>query len=233
MAEMCWLLSQTSARVDSAMTVERSDVLREALAAGRGVLMVGAHVGNWELVAQAAGRVGTPVHAVARDLASPRVEAAIERFRASGGVRTIVRGGPGSSIAAYRALRNGHVLACMMDGMSSGRRASVPLLGAHVRIPFGPLVLARRAGAAIVFAGARRRDDGTTEVTFHALPERAGDAVEETIEELAARVGQELDAIVRRAPEQWYWIYRRPMRHRQEEVGDAEPVDATRAVLAA
>ena len=231
MAEMSWLLSQSPERIDSVMDIHGLDVLREAAAKGRGVLMISAHIGDWELSAQAAGRSGTPVHAVARHLGSPRVEDAIARFRASGGVRTIVRGVGGSSIAAYRALRNGHVLACMMDRMSSGRRACVPLLGAHVKIPYGPLILARRAGAAIVFVGAARRGDGLTDIRFHALPDAADGVAEEAIESLAVRVGHEIDTLVRRAPEQWYWIYRRPMRPPVRQAPEA--ADATLAIAGA
>ncbi len=218
MAEMAWLLWRTPEEIDATTEVDGLDVMKAAVARGKGVLLVGGHVGNWELGVRGAARCGTPVFAVARRLGSPRVESAIAHFRESGGVHTLTRGARGASVAAYRTLRNGHILACMMDRMSSGRRIAVPFLGAHIRIPVGPIVLARRAGAAIIVGGARRRRDGSTYVRLYELPP-APDGADETEDDVARRVAAELDAFVTATPEQWYWIYRRPAKpkHAKEQ----------------
>jgi KDO2-lipid IV(A) lauroyltransferase len=217
MAEMSWLLWQSRARVDAQIRLQGLDEMKAAVAEGRGALLAAAHIGNWELGAQAAARAGVPVAAVARLLGSPRTEAAIARMRSDGGVQTLIRGAPGSSVAAYRCLRNGHILACMMDRLSAGRRTTVPFLGAHVRMPLGPLMLARRTGSRIVVGDAFRGPDGVMNVIFRALPHV--DAESETIEELAHRVAAALEAVVAEHPEQWYWIYRRP-------AGPGDPSDA-------
>jgi len=223
MAEMSWLLWQTAERIDATTDVEGLDVLEEAVSHGRGVLLAAGHLGNWELGVRAAARCGTPVYAIARALRSPRVEAKIAEFRQSGGVHTLTRGAPGASVAAYRALRNGQILACMMDRMSSGRRIDVPFIGARLKIPLGPVVLARRAGARVIVGGVRRREDGSSHVRFHALPDSPGDPANETAEQMARRVAAELDTLVSRDPEQWYWIYRRPKRVKPLSAHGDEP----------
>ena len=99
-------------------------------------------MGNWELVSLAAARAGAPVAVVARRLKAPRVERRIVAFRQRFGVRTLLRGSPGASVAAYRWLRDGGVLGCMMDRLHDGPRLVVPLLGKATRMPLGPLELA-------------------------------------------------------------------------------------------
>ncbi len=216
MAEMAWLLWQTPERIDATTEIEGLDAVKEAVADGRGVLLASAHLGNWELGVRAVARCGTPVNVIARALGSPRVEAQIARFRESGGVHTLTRGAPGASVAAYRTLRNGHVLACMMDRMSSGRRIDVPFIGARLKIPLGPVVLALRARSRIVVGGTRRLADGSSQACVRALPRVPENA---SVEDVARQIAGELNAMVSRDPDQWYWIYRRPKR---VKAGDAK-----------
>ncbi len=219
LTEMAWLLTQPEARIDPCAEVHGLDVVRAALAEGRGALLVAGHIGNWELVARAAARAGAPVGVVARSLGSRRVEAMIAAFRTAGGVKTLVRGAPGSSVAALRTLRRGGVLGCMMDRASQGRRLAVPFLGRAMKVPIGPLILAHRARCPIVFGVACRLPDGTSRVTF----DRVDVSGLDDPEEMARRVAQRLQQAVRATPEQWYWIYRRASIRADRRADPADP----------
>ncbi len=217
MFEFAWLLGQTRERVLAQAEHTGLDALREALAGGRGVLLVGGHLGNWELIGQVATTTGAPLAGIARGLGTPRLERRIAAFRERGGITTLVRGERGVSVAAYRWLRKGGILACMMDRMSGGRRTVIPFLGEGLNVPVGPMVLAAKAGSAVVLGSATRRDDLRTDVSFRRLPEaETGDAVER-----AHAVGRALEAAVRARPAEWYWISRR--------IGDAPELRALKA----
>ncbi len=203
--EMCWLLTQRAESIDAITTVDGLDVLRDAVAEGRGVLLASAHLGNWELVARSAAQAGAPVAVIANSLACPRFEGAISAFRQSAGVATIVRGAPGASVGALRTLRRGGVLGCMMDRASRGRRLAVPFLGRAMRLPIGPMVLALRGGSPVVFGHTERDESGHVRVWFERLQLPDGADAED-----ATRVvGDAIEAAVVARPEQWYLSGRR------------------------
>lgn len=205
--EMLWSLSRDSKALLQQVKLSQLEVVREAAREGRGVLLVSAHTNNWELVALAAARSGLPVAVVAKTIKTPRLERRLSEFRRRGDVTTLTRERSGTSVAAYRWLRNGGVLGCMMDRAAHGPRVDVPFLGRVTRVPLGPAILARRAGSAVVIASARRMQDGTTEITFRRLETAAHDP-----EELARSVGRSLEAELVDRPEQWFWIHRRQPR---------------------
>jgi KDO2-lipid IV(A) lauroyltransferase len=119
--EMLWMLTRSPERLLRDVEVEGLEILEEAAAGGRGVLLVGGHIGNWELGILAAARAGPPFAVIVRSLRTPRLERRIIALRERGGIRTIVRTKQGASVATYRWMARGGILACMMDRSSSGR----------------------------------------------------------------------------------------------------------------
>lgn len=206
--EMLWLFSRTAEQARGCMHIEGLDALRQAAAEGRGVLLVSGHLANWELVPLAAAQVGLPVAVVARQMKTRRLEQRLIDFRRRCAVRTLIRGRSGAALTALRWLSRGGVLGCMMDRASGGQRMIVPFLGGSTKVPTGPAELALRSGAAVVLGAARRRDDGTTQVTFRRL--LTGEAT--CADELARRISDEVESEIRSRPDQWFWIHRR-LRH--------------------
>jgi len=203
--EMLWNLTRPPEEVLRSVRIRGLDSLRDAAAGGRGILLVSGHVGNWELVSLAAAQAGLPVAVVARHLKAPALERRLCEFRERGNVRTFFRDCDGASIAAYRWLRRGGVLGCMMDRASGGPRLRVPFLGRSTNLPLGPLSLASKTGAAVVLGFARRRAD-VTEVVFKRLRDAEG---ARDPGEAGRIVGHALEAEIHGRPEQWFWIYRR------------------------
>lgn len=203
--EMIWGLSHTTDRVLEQVKIEGLEVLQEAARTGNGVLVVSGHIGNWELAVLALGRSGLPVAIVARRLRSAWLENRFVSARKRAGVHTLVLERSASSLSAYRWLRRGGVLGCLMDRPRDGRKIVVPFLSKQVHISTGPAELACRSGAAVVLVCALREPDDSTVVRFSLLASCAGsDPVG-----LARRIGRSLEQEVREHPEQWFWIYRR------------------------
>jgi KDO2-lipid IV(A) lauroyltransferase len=187
------------------LRVEGSEALTEAAGEGRGVLLVSAHLGNWELVPTVVARCGLAVAVVARPLGTPRLERKWLAFRERSGVRTLLRGETSSGMAAARWLRTGRVLGCMMDRTGLSRRLLVPFLGEAMYVPLGPAELAVRAGSAVVLGTAQRLPDGEACVRFRRLPVSPGMAPAA----MARVIAEALEEEIRRRPEDWLWIYRR------------------------
>jgi KDO2-lipid IV(A) lauroyltransferase len=182
------------------------DQVRNAAAKGKGILLVTAHAGNWDLMSMALSRECiAPVMVIARNLSTPGIERMQIRSRERAGIRTLVRGDTGAGITAYRWLTKGGVLGVMMDRLSAGRRISVPFLGNATRMPLGPPELACRSGAAVVLGLSERLEDGGTVVRYQEL-ETSGIS---SAVEMAKTIASALDRELHTRPEQWFWIYRR------------------------
>ena len=229
MLEILWLASRGSDPGLDRVNIVGLEALRGAADEGRGVLLVSGHLGNWEYTSLAAAKAGIPIAVVAETLSTRRLERRVVAFRRRGGVRTLTRGQPGTSIVAARWLMRGGMLGCMMDRTRFGSRMTLPFLGQATRMPLGPAKLACRAGAAVVLGFAERLADGTTQVVFKRL---STDGIRDP-RELTRRIGLALEHEVRSRPEQWLWIFRR--HPRIEEIQDADGPDGleTRATAGA
>ena len=206
--EMLWSTTRSPETVRRRMHVEGLDAFARASSRARGILLVSAHAGNWEMVSQASTLAGLPVAVVARPLSAPWVERRLVRFRSRCGIRTLLRGESGASVAAVRWLRRGGVLGCMIDRASSGRRVALPFLGASTNVPLGPFELAHRTGSAVVMGVACRQHDGTTAVSFREVTDGP---CPEPLEGARASIAA-LEESIRPRPEQWLWIYRRQLK---------------------
>lgn len=214
--ESLWCTQQQPHEILRHVAVEDLDVVHAAAAEGKGILLVSCHFGNWELIPAVVGCAGLPVAVVARRLRTSGLEEQIVGFRARCGVRTLMRGEPGASVAGYRLMARGGVLGCMMDRMSGGRRVLVPFLGFGMHVPLGPPELCLRSGSPIILGMAYRGRRGSARITFRRIEwDDVGDA-----SELATRIANALDEAVRTRPADWYWILRR----HQTWKGDAIPL---------
>lgn len=216
--ETLWCIARPIEQSMAVVRTEGMDEIRQAIAEGKGVLLVSGHIGNPEFVPLAVAQDGHPVAVIARPLGAPKVESRAIDFRQRGGIHTLVRGLPGTSFIAYRWLRRGAVVGLMMDRVSSIRRVLVPFLGGATNMPLGPAELACRTGSAVVLGTARRLDDGKNLVTYRRL---RTDGVTNPVE-IARIVAEGLDQAIRPWPEQWYWIVRRQPRWEGETVVHSE-----------
>ena len=180
-----------------------------AAASGKGGVVVGAHLGNWELQAWGVARHGLPLHAVGKENVDPRLTRLIDRFRALGGVRNIWRGQPGAAVALLRALRKGELLAMLIDQDTSVQNVFVPFFGRPAATPRAAADLVLRTGAAAVVCLIHKREDGTYRASSEEVEvPRTGDAERDAVE-LTARFTGRIEAAIRAHPEQWVWMHQR------------------------
>ncbi len=184
-------------------------LLVQAVAQGRGVVAVSGHVGHWELFGWALVRLGLPLHVIAREGVDARLGALAEAFRARGGVRTILRGRPGSAVALLRALRRGAMLGFLVDQDTRVQSVGVPFFGTLASTARAPADLTLRTGAVSVVGFLQRQADGRYQLSASEVEvPHSGDA-EADVLELTARYSAAIEAAVRRAPEQWVWMHQR------------------------
>ncbi|HUG39828.1 MAG TPA: lysophospholipid acyltransferase family protein [Longimicrobiales bacterium] len=187
--------------------VEGLDAIREAVASGRGAVVVTGHFGNWEIGGAAVAARGIPLDVVVQRQANPLFDRLINDARARLGMRVIYRGR--ATREALRALRRGRVVAFVADQDAREAGIFVPFFGTPASTFRGPAVLALRSGAPVFIGTAVRGPDGRHEVRLRPIPlPPPGDPEERAAALTAAHVGA-LEEVIRAAPEQYFWHHRR------------------------
>ena len=208
------LMDRIAHRLDDHVEAEGLELMDQALARGRGVIAVTGHIGNWELLAAFFGLKGYPVTVIATPVKGKALNQANIDLRRAANVETVARDGPGSSKAILRTLKQGRILAILMDQDTHGQGVVVPFLGRPAFTPVGPAALAWRTGAAIVGVFIHRDVQGRhhIKVVEPSLPDRCGEDVEaraawhlDTTAELTRLIENE----VRARPDEWVWWHRR------------------------
>jgi KDO2-lipid IV(A) lauroyltransferase len=193
--------NRREARPDRLVTrTEGDEHLLAAIAEGRGLVLVTAHLGNWELGGRLlAVRLQRPTHVVVAAEADPGVE----RFLRGGPspVRFVRRGDPTAMVPLVAALRRGEIVALQGDrALGTRGDALVDFFGKPAPFPLGPFVLGRAAAVPVVPAFCLlERNLHYTVVMAPAIRVSPGGE--------ATALGQwvsVLETMVRRAPEQWF-----------------------------
>lgn len=186
--------------------------LDAAAARGRGVLLLTAHYGNWELLAASHALTRFALSVVVRPLDHPLLDRVVERFRERSGVELITRRRGLREI--IDALRRGRMVGILLDqNASRGTGVFAPFFGVPAATSKSLAVISLRTGAPVVPVFIRRQPDGRHQVEIEpALPAPAdGDVVSYT-----ASFNRAIETAIRRAPDQWFWLHRRWKRRPEE-----------------
>jgi KDO2-lipid IV(A) lauroyltransferase len=179
-----------------------------AAARGRGVIVVTAHFGNFDLLACSQAARGVPLAIVSRELGRGANRFWMET-RAASGLAILPR--RGSGLALVRWLREGKVLGLVVDQRTGPRDGGllVPFLGVPAWTTTAPAALALATGAAIVPVRLERGPDGDHELTVEPeIPLAPGDR-EQAVAATTAAVNDAVGAWVTARPEHWMWLHRR------------------------
>lgn len=181
--------------------------LEAALAAGRGVILVTAHFGNWELMGAMLGAYGLPVTVIARDSQERLTASLINRARESHGTVVLERDDARSML---RALRANRILGILPDQHAADNSIIVDFLGRPAATAVGVATLAARTGAPVVPGFCVRRPDGGFDAIFYPPLDlvHSGDR-EADVRANTILVNQVIAAQIRAHPEQWLWLHRR------------------------
>jgi Kdo2-lipid IVA lauroyltransferase/acyltransferase len=200
-ADLLWAIGRRDEFV-SATVVEGREHVIEAAARGRGVVLVGTHVGGWE-VATALPSAVLPVPTTVI-VADDWLAWAIQHVRSAAGLRVAYAGR--LPLEPLRILHRGEALLVLGDdgSRSSARAYPVQLCGETAVMPAGVVSLARVAGAPIVpftvLPLGKRRWVATIEPCLEPPDRRDGPAGEQAVLQLLADRWTET---LRRHPEHW------------------------------
>jgi Kdo2-lipid IVA lauroyltransferase/acyltransferase len=203
--------------------------LNRAAAMGRGVFLLGAHLGSWEISGRAIGLYHGVLHTVARPADNPYLDRELLRLRTSLGYAVIQK--RGAARRMLQVLRAGGRVGILPDQRVQEREGIlVPFFG-HPALTTPVLArLSRRGGCPVVpvFAyprpGGRYRlvirppiFPGEVEGAAGANParEKTKEEEEAAVATLTRRYLEIIEQEIRDHPHMWLWMHRRWDRKRQ------------------
>lgn len=181
-------------------------VLRDALALGRGAIVLTAHIGNWEVGSRLLELTGAPVNVVMQVERRNAVERWLLRARASRSLRVVQVGRDPTAVLALRAvLARNEILAMQGDRAPGERRIRVELFGAPFDVPLGPFLLARACDAPLLPAFVLQEGwwRWRSELGPPIRAPRSGDREADLLAGASA-YARRLEEVVARHPDQWF-----------------------------
>ena len=201
LAEFLWLPRVDAKTLARTTTYEGTEHITGRTS---GMIAITAHSGNWEWAAHAIGALA-PVTTMQRERNEPEINRLITSMRARSNVRAVDRGSVAASREMIRALRDGHLLAFLIDQNIRAESVKVPFFGRPALTPIGPARLAIRAGVPVVVIFDERRGGRHF---VHILPPITTSKGDDPVA-LTARITAMIEEQIRQAPEQWVWFHDR------------------------
>jgi lauroyl/myristoyl acyltransferase len=179
--------------------IEGEEHVRAALATGRGIIALTAHIGNWEIGGTVMATLGYPLHAVFLPLRDPRTAALWAERRRQKGYRIIPFGRAAAQVLSL--LRNGKLVGMVADIDFSLNDDVMDFFGHPARLPAGPARIALKTDAVVLPAFIVRMPDNTFLFRFH---EPIDPRAEGSVRAVRERIREVLEKELVANPTQWF-----------------------------
>ncbi|MGD2207000.1 MAG: lysophospholipid acyltransferase family protein [Anaerolineae bacterium] len=192
----------TPSEIAEITQVEGFEHLEQALALGRGVVVITAHFGNVDVVGQLPLAYGIPITGAIYHGQPEALFQHMLQLRQSHGLRLIPSDGP--MIGLFRALKRGEIIALPCDRDFADNAQVVKFFDAPARLPDGPVRVALRTDAPLVPAFASRLPDNTFRVEIEPALDllRTGN-LESDVAAGMALVVAAMEQHIGKHPDQW------------------------------
>lgn len=201
------VVSMTPEAIDKMVEGVGLENVDNALAGGKGCIVITAHFGNWEMLGRKLVRHGCAVNVIARDSDDPGMTGIATKVRESGGYGVFDKDQP--IIGAFRKLKNNEVLGILPD-QNDYDGIEVEFFGRTALTAVGPAVLSLKSGAPIVPAFCEKIGDDKYRLTAYPGITYTPTGEQETdVKNLTQLVMHALEDGIRLNPSQWLWLHDR------------------------
>jgi len=192
----------------SLLHVQGIEHLEAARAKGRGVLVVSAHMGSWEVAAAIWSATVAPVSLFAEELEPQELYEWYRRTRARLGISVLPLKRSGLR-QVLQALDNEEMVVTAIDRDVLGTGILVDFFGRPTRIPEGPAAIALRKGTPLLPVAVYRLPDDTFQAVGSPpiFAEPTGDRAADLRRVTGELVGR-LEEFIRAHPDQWHVPHR-------------------------
>lgn len=207
--QMLWAGNASAAELKSKVHFSTIEPFENALRAGKGLILMSAHFGAWELLISSVRlNLGKRFIVIAQTQRNKKINALLDRLR-SRFDNQIVPMGP-SVRQVLKALQEKEVIALLGDQSGPKEAVFVNFFGRPAATHRGPAVFSLRNDVPILMMLMVRRPDGTYDGLLEEVDRAGLDRYsEENVLELTRRHTAVLEKYIRRFPDHWLWMHKR------------------------
>jgi KDO2-lipid IV(A) lauroyltransferase len=194
---------------DPRLEVIDLDIVRRAMASGKGITFVSGHFANWEVMAHAARQFGCDGGAVYRPVNNPFINRYIVRQRMTYGPREQITKGAQGTRRIFALLRGGKSIFLLVD-QKTNEGIAAPFFGRDAMTTPAPAALALKLDSIVLLVTNERMGGARFRLTCHPpiAIEPSGNHGRDVLM-LTTKLNAALEAVIRERPSQWLWIHRR------------------------
>lgn len=200
--------SKTPARSEARVLFEGLDRLDAALNEGKGVIIVGLHLGSWDVGATFLSQHHCPLNAIIRSsYSNEKPNRFMHNLRCKAGISVI--SAQDGIMPAAEALRHNKLLALLIDAPTKGKLVKVGFLGGYAQFSAGAAVLALRTKAAVLPECIVRLPDNTFKGFIGEKVEfRFSGDFRSNIQSFTQSILDSLQGFLKQYPDQWGMRYK-------------------------
>jgi len=200
--ELCRYSGQP-AQSEARVLFEGLDRLDAALSEGKGVIIVGLHLGSWDVGATFLSQHHYPLNAIVRSsYSNEKLNRFMHNLRCKAGI-SVISAQDGIRPAA-EALRHNELLALLIDAPTKGKLVKVRFLGDYAQFSAGAAALALRTKAAVLPGCIVRLPDNTFKGFIGEKVEfRFSGDFRSNIQSFTQSILDSLQGFVKQYPDQW------------------------------
>jgi KDO2-lipid IV(A) lauroyltransferase len=191
------------------VTLVNADQIIRTFFDDRPTVIICGHYGNFELSGFVLGILGFPSFTIARTLDNPYLDRYVNEFRGMTGQYILPK--EGSAGAVEQVLKQGGILALLGDQNAGRKGCWVEFFGRPASSHKGIALFTLASGAPTIFCFARRGKKPLSQTmgTTANLDPATMDGEMRTVTGITQWYTRLLEATIREAPEQYWWIHRR------------------------
>ena len=207
--EIMYMRGMDKEEIINILPAGNADLIKRKYEEGKGVILLSAHFGNWELIAASvSARINIPLHIVVKPQRNPYVNEWMNKVRTKWNNKIIPLGV--SIRQVYKEIKNKNLVAMAVDQRGPYEGIRLKFFGINTAVYSGPAILAIKTGAPIIYGLTIRQPDYSykvvlEEIDLSGLPETE----EEKILEISRRHTSFLEKYIKQHPEQWFWMHKR------------------------
>lgn len=194
--------------INKIVTVDGIENLQKAYAKGKGVILLTAHFGNWELLGAWTAQNGFPLKVVGKELFDPNFDKLIVTIRNEAGYGNISRGNGTKEI--IRTLARGQGIGMLIDQDTNVQGVYVNFFGHPAHTASAPFRLAKKYDTPLIPIFACLRSD----LTYHikclepiALAHSTNE--DQDMVDTIQKCSDIIEQTIRQHPGQWAWMHKR------------------------
>ena len=208
-AEMICLKNINAKELLKSISVEGMEHYHEAMKKGRGLVFIGAHFGNWEMLAIVISLLFQKGYVVARKLDNPYIHQRIEKARTFTGNHFINKND--AFWEMMKLLKKGELVGVLMDQNVAKREGVfIPFFGRPACTNKGLAMIVLKTKTPMIPIFMIRLPNGTHHVIVKPeLPLIKTGHLKNDVRQNTAQITLAIEEMVRQYPEQWLWMHRR------------------------